>query len=167
MTESPEEYETRLASYVEGRDAVAMQREAVLALARLMEGVDGAALSRRPCADKWSVTEIVAHLAEDELVSSFRYRQMLEHRNPVLLGFDQDLWAALGNYATWQPREALEMFRLLRETNLRMFDQLSPEQWDRGGEHQERGHTTVRDLCRHVAAHDINHLEQIKALLRM
>ena len=60
MTESPEEYETRLAAYVEGRDAVAMQREAVVALARLMEGADDATVSRRPGADKWSVTGVAA-----------------------------------------------------------------------------------------------------------
>ena len=63
------------------------------------------------------------------------------------------------------PQEALAMFRLLREANLKMFAQLTPEQWDRGGVHAERGKLTVRSLCRHMAAHDINHIEQIRRIL--
>jgi hypothetical protein len=58
-------------------------------------------------------------MAADELRSTWRYRQILEHDAPELLGFDQEMWARLGDYASWNPQEALEMFRLLRETNLR------------------------------------------------
>jgi hypothetical protein len=95
----------------------------------------------------------VAHLAEDELTRSFRYWQMLEYEHPVLPGFDQDLWAKLREYSAWKPEEALAMFRLLREANLRMFAGLTSEQWEHHGVHAERGKMTVRDLCRHMAAH--------------
>ena len=57
------------------------------------------------------------------------------------------------------------MFRLLREANLRMFDGPGPEQWARSGQHEERGRMTVRDLCRHMAAYDVNHLQHIRSLL--
>jgi hypothetical protein len=90
---------------------------------------------------------------------------MLEHDNPVLLGFDQDVWATLGQYHVWRPADAVAMFRLLREANLRLLEQLTPGQWDRVGTHAERGHITVRELCRHMAGHDVNHLEQIRAIL--
>lgn len=165
MTETAEQYKKRFASYVEGRDAVAMQREAPDVVARLMEGVAERELKRKPAPGKWSVSEIVAHLAEDELVSSWRYRQMLEYETPILPGFDQDLWATLADYAAWKLEDALTMFRLLREANLRMFAQLTNEQWERDGMHTERGKTTVRSLCRHMAAHDMNHIEQIRRIL--
>lgn len=71
MIESIDDYHARLARYVEGRDAMAMLREAPVVLAQLMKGVDEDVLSRRPSPRQWSVTAIVAHLAEDELVSSF------------------------------------------------------------------------------------------------
>jgi len=142
-----------------------MQREAARTLAELIEGVAENTLSRRPAPGKWSVTEILAHMAEDELSSTWRYRQMLEHDDPELLGFDQEVWARLGEYATWKPKEALEMFRLLREANLRMFAQLTPEQWQRYGVHAERGRLTVEELCRHMAAHDMNHIDQIRRIL--
>jgi hypothetical protein len=166
MTETAQEYKKRFAEYVEGKDVIAMQREAPQTLARLIAGVAQSELIRRPGPGKWSVTEIVAHLAEDELASSWRYRQMLQYENPGLPGFDQDLWAKLGEYAGWNLEEALAMFRLLREANLRLFARLTERQWERGGVHAERGKRTVRDLCRHMAAHDINHIEQVRRILQ-
>jgi hypothetical protein len=165
MTETAQQSKARFAAYVEGRDVIAMQREAPVTLARLIENVPEADLRRRPAPGKWSVTEILAHLAEDELTSTWRYRQMLEHDRPPLLGFDQDMWAQLGDYAAWEPESALAMFRLLREANLRLFAHLTSEQWQRCGLHSERGEVTVRDLCRHMAAHDINHIEQVRRIL--
>jgi hypothetical protein len=63
---------------------------------------------------------------QDELTSTWRYRQMLEYDSAELAGFDQDLWARLGDYESWKSQEALEMFRLLREANLRMFGRSLP-----------------------------------------
>lgn len=165
MAETAEQYKARFAGYVAGKDPVVMQREAPRTLASLIERATEAELKRSPAPGKWSVTEILSHLAEDELTSTWRYRQMIEHDGVELPGFDQDLWAKLGDYAAWQAKDALTMFRLLREANLRMFAQLTPEQWQRHGVHSERGKLTVRDLCRHMAAHDINHIEQVRRIL--
>lgn len=165
MQETADQYRMRLASYVEGKDPIAMQREAHRSIARLIQDVTAARLKERPRPGKWSVTEILMHMADDELVSSWRYRQILEHDCPALAGFDQDMWQRLGAYSSSEPNDALQMFRLLREANLRMFERLSPEQWERAGIHEERGKISVRDLCRHMAAHDINHIHQIRRIL--
>ena len=165
MSETAQKYKARLAAYTEGKDPIAMQKTAPQTLAQLIKDVPEAKLRSKLAPGKWSVTEILAHLAEDELSSSWRYRQMLEYDGPELLGFDQEMWARVGDYAWWQPREALEMFRLLREANLRMFAQLTPVQWQRHGVHAERGEITVRELCRHMAAHDMNHIDQVRRIL--
>jgi hypothetical protein len=165
MSETAEQYKNRLAAYVEGKDPIAMQRGALNALASLVEGAAPARLKQSPAPGKWSVLQIMAHLAEDELASSWRYRQMLEHDCPELIAFDQGLWAQLGDYSSWEPADALAMFRLLRQANLRMFARLTPQQWERYGTHTERGKVTVRELCRHMAAHDVNHIEQIRKIL--
>jgi hypothetical protein len=57
------------------------------------------------------------------------------------------------------------MFRLLREANLRMLSRLTDDEWQRSGIHAERGRITVRDLARHMAGHDVNHVDQIRAIL--
>jgi hypothetical protein len=165
MAETAEQYGAKLAKYVEGKDVFELQGQALGTLAKLIQGASDEQLRRRPAVDKWSVVEIIAHLAEDELVSSWRYRQIIEHDGATLLGFDQELWARLGDYNSWSAKDALAMFRLLREANLRMFKRLSPEEWERTGEHAERGRISVRDLARHMAAHDINHIKQIERIL--
>ncbi|HEY9139592.1 MAG TPA: DinB family protein [Bryobacteraceae bacterium] len=163
--ETAEKYRERLARYIEGEDVLRLQSEAPRTLASLIEGVPEQKLRHRPAPDKWSIVEILAHLAEDELSSTWRYRQMIEHSGGTLLGFDQEKWARLGDYASWNASDALEMFRLLREANLRMLARLSPEEWECAGEHVERGKLSVRDLARHMAAHDVNHVKQIEGLL--
>jgi len=164
--ETAEQYTARFSSYVEGRDPLAMQREAPRTIAALADGVSAEKLQARPAPDRWSVVEIIAHLAEDELSSSWRYRQMIEHNGAPLLGFDQDLWAKLGDYQSWETQDALAMYRLLREANLRLLERLTPKQWECAGVHAERGPLTVRELARHMAAHDINHIKQIEQLLQ-
>jgi len=164
-TETADQYRARLDAYIQDKDPIAMQREAPHTLACLIEEAPDEMLSRRPAPGKWSVRAILAHLAEDELVSSWRYRHMIEHSGATLLGFDQDEWARLGDYDSWTPREALEMFRLLREANLRVFARLTPEEWQRYGIHAERGRITVEELARHMAGHDVNHINQVRRSL--
>ena len=163
--ETHQQYKARIVGLMEGKDPISVQRETPARLTELMQAAPAEKLSRRPAADRWSVGEILAHLSEAEITASWRYRQMLEHDNPVLLGFDQEKWAELGDYRSWTAKDALETFRLLREANLRMLHRLTPEEWKRPGQHIERGRITVRELARHMAAHDINHIKQIEALL--
>jgi hypothetical protein len=164
--ESPEQYKARILALVEDKDSLAVQRETVNQLARLIADIPVAKLRQRPAADKWSVAEILAHLSETEIGSSWRYRQMIEHNGAALSSYDQDLWESLGEYSSLEANESLELFRLLRERNLRMLDRLSPEHWQRHGVHAERGPMSVADLVRQVAGHDINHIEQIRKATR-
>jgi len=158
-------YLDHIRSFAAGKDPLAMQRETPEVIARLVEGVPDGRLKRRPEPQKWSIVEIVAHLAEDELVTSWRYRQMLETPGCALAGFDQNVWVQLGKYGTWSMDEALEMFRLLRNANMRLLQCLSPEQWQAFGVHAERGRITIQDLATHMAGHDLNHVEQIRRIL--
>ena len=163
--ETPIEYKARILKLMEGKDPVAVQRQTALELEKLIAGAPAEKLSRRPAPDTWSVNEVLAHLAEAEITSSWRYRQMLEHNGCSLPGYDQNLWARVGSYGTRKPEASFELFRLLRETNLQMFEKLTPEEWEKHGMHTERGRMTVRELTVQIAGHDINHLAQIKAIL--
>ena len=160
-----EQYVSRLKSYVEGHDPLAMQESAPLILAKLIEGVPEDRLRLPPAPGKWSVGEILAHLADDEIVTFWRYRQMIENDGCGLAGFDQDEWARVGANSSANPRQALQLFQLLRESNLRMLRNLTPEEWQRRGIHAERGGTSVQDLARYMAGHDANHIEQIRRIL--
>ena len=160
------EYKARILSYVEGKDPVEVQRETPAELARLIEGISAQQLRVRPAAGKWSVAELLAHFAEAEIAASWRYRQMIESDGCALASYDQELWYTLGEYAARDPRESLQLFTLLRQINVAMFGKLTPEQWQRHGIHGERGKMSVRDLVQQLAGHDVNHLIQIRGILR-
>ena len=141
------------------------QRGAALDLASLIAGKSEYTLRRAPAPGKWSVVAIIAHMAEDELTSSWRYRQMLENPGVALAGFDQDEWARRGKYGEWDLRDALEMFRMLRDANIRLLAGLTDDEWSRWGTHAERGRITVEDLARHMTGHDERHMAQIERIL--
>lgn len=159
------DYLARIREYASGKDPLLAQSQTAVILAELIAGGSNAQLTAGPRAGKWSVAEILAHLAEDEIATAWRYRQMVEHSGIELDGFDQDLWARTGNYAGRDPQESLVLFRLLRKANLEFLRGLSAKQWECFGIHAERGRITVRDLAVHMAGHDANHLEQIRKIL--
>jgi hypothetical protein len=158
-------YKARILSFVEGKDPLEVQRQTATSLTQLIDGVSDNKLYQRPTPAKWSIAEVLAHLAEAEIVTSWRYRQMLETNGCPLTPYDQEIWNTLGDYSSRPPSESLQIFRLLRENNLRLLDRLTPEQWERYGMHAERGRLTVRDLAQLIAGHDLNHIEQIRKIL--
>jgi uncharacterized damage-inducible protein DinB len=159
------EYLNRIRDYAQDKDPLDLQRQTPTILAALIANASDRQLTTRPSQTKWSITEILAHLAEDEIATTWRYRQMVEHSGIALSGFDQDLWARSGDYASRVAQDSLDLFRLLRSVNLQFLQQLAPEQWECFGIHAERGRITVRDLVAHMAGHDANHVEQIRKIL--
>src|SRR5689334_22292159 len=158
------EYLAGIHQHLAGRDPLEVQRQSISVLAELIWHASSEKLMKRPSKDKWSVGEILAHLAEDEIATAWRYRQMVEHSGIELAGFDQDLWARLGKYDSRAPQESLELFRFIRGVDLQFLQQLTPQQWECFGIHAERGRITVRDLAAHMAGHDANHIEQIRRI---
>jgi DinB superfamily len=163
--ENEDRYKARLLGLMEDKDSVTVQRETADQLAQLIASIPPEKLHQRPAPDRWSVAEIFAHLSEAEIATSWRYRQMIEHDGAPLSSYDQDLWETLGEYSSRNTEDSLRLFRLLREANLRLFDRLSPAQWEHYGMHVERGRMSVADLARLVAGHDINHIEQIRKVV--
>lgn len=145
-----------------GTDPMQVQVDTPQVIAELIKGVSRDELRRKPAPGKWSVSEIIAHLAEVEIVQVWRYRQMIENPGVAFAGFDQNKWAQIGDYGSRDAENSWQLFRLLRETNVSMFLRLSEKEWQSHGIHEERGATTVRSLFEHMAGHDLNHLEQIE-----
>jgi DinB superfamily len=159
------DYLTRIRDYAQGKDPLELQKQTPAVLAELVAKASDEQLTTRPSNEKWSIGQILAHLAEDEIATAWRYRQMVEHTGLELAGFDQDLWARMGGYASRVPHDSLALFRLLRRANLQFLQQITPGQWECFGIHAERGRITIRDLVVHVAGHDANHIEQIRRIL--
>jgi DinB superfamily len=165
MKETPQQYTQRIVSHTEGKKPLAVQAATAKNLGRLIKGLPTAKLRKRPAPDKWSVSEILAHLAETEIVGGFRMRLILGAPGTPVPAFDQDAWVISGHYAKRDPRKSLEQFREMRETNLALLKSLTPEQWKHHGIHAERGVETIEHIVRLYAGHDINHTGQIEQIL--
>jgi hypothetical protein len=165
MKETPQQYTQRIVGYMEGKQPLATQAATAKRLERLIKGIPTAKLRRRPAADKWSVGEILAHLAEAEIVGGFRMRLILGSPGTPIVAFDQDAWVAAGHYAKRDPRKSLETFRAVRDANLSLLKSLTPEQWKHYGMHSERGQESIEHIVLMFAGHDLNHLKQIEAIL--
>lgn len=164
-TETIEQYKARILSNTEGKDPVEVLGQTARELNSLMKGRNPEVLQRNPEPGKWSVTQIVTHMAEAEIAVSWRYRQILERSGSEIIAYDQDLWERLGDYAHADATASLELFRLMRERNLKVLERLTPQQWEMYGMHSERGKESVRHLARMMAGHDVNHLQQVQKIL--
>ncbi|HEV3036247.1 MAG TPA: DinB family protein [Candidatus Angelobacter sp.] len=166
MPESPQEYVQRILSYTEGKDPLRVQRETPKKLAALIKGVDKKRLSKRPAPGKWSIAEIMAHLADSEIVAGWRLRQILTKDGAPIHGYDQNAWAATFNYRRQDTRKSLEIFRTLREYNLAMLKSVPEALFENHGMHQERGRESARHVLRLFAGHDVNHLLQVEKIVK-
>ncbi len=166
MQETAQEYTQRLLSYGDGKDPLRLQQAAPGKLAALLKGKTGKQLMRRPAPDKWSVAEILAHLADAELAISWRLRQVLANNAIPIQAYDQDLWAKTFNYARRDPRQSLANFRALREANIALLKSVPRKLWENYGVHAERGNESVNHIVKMVAGHDLNHLQQIQKILQ-
>lgn len=165
MNETPRQYIRRITANVEGKEPRAVLAATARKLERSIRGVRKATLLRRPGASAWSVGEIVAHLADAEIVTAFRIRSILGAPGIRIAAYDQDAWVASGHYRTREPRHSVSQFRAVREANLRLLASLSPGQWKQHGMHSERGRESIEQIVRLTAGHDINHLRQIQRIL--
>src|SRR5689334_15531342 len=130
MQETVEQYKARLLNYGKGKEPIALQQATAKRLATLLKGKSKAQLTRRPAQDKWSVAEIVAHLADAEVANSWRYRQILSTNAIPIQAYDQDRWAATFDYAKREPKQSLELFNTLRTANLALLKASSRKLWE-------------------------------------
>ena len=135
-------------------------------LGTLLKGVSKTKLVKRSNPKKWSVAEVLGHIADTEIVCSFRIRLILGSNGTPIQGFDQDAWAQYSNYTKQDPAVSLEAFRINRKRNIRLLHSIPGKMWEYYGMHSERGKETVRRVAEMLAGHDINHLNQIRSMLK-
>src|SRR6202158_6510750 len=125
MPETPQEYTQRMLNHSKGKAPLRLQQSAPRKFAALTERLSNRQLARRPEPGKWSIGEILAHLADAELVIGYRLRLILAANGTAIQAFDQDAWANTFNYSRRDPKISLETFRALRENNLRLLSSVT------------------------------------------
>jgi DinB superfamily len=167
MPETPQEYTKRILGNLNGKEPLTILAATPARLAELTRGCTASKLASNPAPGKWSVTEILAHLADVEMVIGYRIRMILSKPGTAIQAFDQDEWAKLSQYVGIPATQSLEKQRVQRESNLTLLKALRLEQWEHYGMHAERGKETVSRVVEMTAGHDINHLRQIEKILTL
>jgi uncharacterized damage-inducible protein DinB len=162
--DSPEErakYAGAILELLGSRKPVDVLRETPAAAERAVAGLSKAQLHTAEKPGKWSIAQVLRHLADSDVVWGWRMRLILAQDRPPITGYDQDLWAERLDYAHADTAESLETFAVLRRDNLRLIERATPDDLKRVGVHSERGEESAEYLARLFAGHDLLHLAQI------
>ena len=165
MSETAQQYTQRILANAEGQDPMKVQSATPKKLARLIKGAPTTKLRKRPSPEKWSVAEILAHLADVEIAVGWRLRSILGNPGTAVQAYDQNSWVIAGHYEKRDPRKSIELHGAVREANLALLKSLSPDQWKHFGQHAERGQESIEHIVRMIAGHDLNHIRQIERIL--
>lgn len=162
----PGEYATRLFTRLGDRDWLEVLGSTAGALRDAVAGIDDATLRKPEKAGKWSMIEVVQHLADAETVVAFRVRSIVADDTPPITAYDQEKWADRLRYRDASIEDALALFTITRNADLRLARQLTPEALSRYGVHSERGGETAGYTLRLLAAHDLVHFDQLLRIRR-
>jgi uncharacterized damage-inducible protein DinB len=154
-------YTSALLDLLGGKNPVDVLEQTPSALRRAVDGLSERQFSEPEAPGKWSVRQVLGHLADSDLVWGYRVRMVLAHDRPPLTGYDQDLFASRLRYDETDPEQALAQFELVRKGNLRLIARASRDDLKRVGVHAERGDESVEHMMRMCAGHDLLHLRQI------
>ncbi len=155
------EYTTAILDLLGSRDPTGVLGRTAEAIRTAVAGLSDAQLSQPESPGKWSLRQVVQHLADSDLVWGYRLRLVLAQERPPLTGYDQDLWSDRLHYERAPVDEALDQFTILRRSNLRLLKNASSDDLRRVGLHAERGEESVEHMIRLYAGHDLLHLRQL------
>ncbi len=150
------------AIYLGGQDPIPVIALTAELLHSLIDPLSAVQVNREPAPGKWSIREIVAHLADCELVFSFRLRQALAEDHPVIQPFDQTKWGE--RYGAYDVASGLALFTAARNWNLKLLTTIDETDRHRPITHPERGTMTFWTIVETMGGHDINHLQQIERI---
>jgi hypothetical protein len=110
------------------------------------------------------VLQCVDHIVDAEIVMSSRYRWVLAHDEPPLIGYDQDRWVERLHQDD-DLEQLLGVFDALRLANVTLWARTPKELRQRVGMHQERGPESYDLAFRMIAGHDRFHVAQAERAL--
>ena len=146
----------------ERKKLIALYRDGYRAIAESLLKITPEELETKPGPKRWSVREIVHHLADSEMTAAVRLRLLLAQDRPTIHGYDQDQFADRLHYD--RPHEtSLEVFRYVRDATAEILERLTPAEWLREGTHTEAGRYGVEEWLRTYSDHAHRHARQIAA----
>lgn len=123
-------------------------------------------LQWKPALDRWSISEVLAHLVDVETVFRKRAKLMVEQDAPPLEAYDQNAAYAAGKYSSGRAQEHLHQFCHERDLSISWLRYVPAKALTCTGQHAELGPITLGELLHEWAFHDLGHIRQIAELYR-
>jgi hypothetical protein len=140
-------------------------RTGYAAFAAVIAGASEAELDARPFEGEWTLREIVHHLADGELSSAIRIRRLIAEDDPIIVGYDEGLYARRLHYDARPVGPSMAAVEAARASSATLLDHLDDEEWGRAGTHSEMGAYGVEAWLRIYAEHPHDHASQAAAVL--
>lgn len=118
----------------------------------------------RPEVDRWTIHEIVVHIADSEANSYIRCRRLVAEPGAPLMAYDEMQWARRLEYHAQSPEDALELFRWLRRKSFTLIQGLGEQVWQHQAYHPELGTITMDDWLDTYERHIPEHIAQMEAV---
>jgi hypothetical protein len=142
--------------------AIALLEKTPVLFETLLSELPSELLQWKPAPDRWSISEVLAHLADSERVLSERARRLVEENSPTLRAYQQPV----GGYAQGCAPEHLARFAAMRRETLTLLKAIPAAAGRRTGSHSEIGTISLAEMLNEWASHDLGHLRQIAELYR-
>jgi uncharacterized damage-inducible protein DinB len=147
------------------QDPIPVITATVERLHALIDPLSPAQADRNPEPGKWSIREILVHLADCEMVFAFRLRQTLAEAHHIIHPFDQSIWGE--RYAAYNLKAAFDLLAAARNWNLKFLTTVTDDDRHHPTTHPERGTMTLWTIVETIAGHDLHHLQQIERLAKL
>jgi DinB superfamily len=164
MSETAQQYTERILNDLGTLDPIDVIESTISRLEALTLALEKKGLQNKPSPDKWTAAQILAHLAEAEIVWAYRFRKVLGASGDPIEAYDQKEWVKNSGYLQIDPHLALSLFQIVRKANVVWLKSLTPKQMEHFGIHSERGKESINRMTRIMAGHDINHLRQMETI---
>jgi hypothetical protein len=139
-------------------------RSGPVLMAQALHGITPEQSAHAPGPGKWTINQIMRHVADTEIVVGMRLRLIIAEDRPTLSPFDQDLWAAQLGYEKANPLVSLAVFEALRNDTTALLESLPPEAFSRVSFHPERGEKSLGEWVTLFGNHVYSHADQIRKI---
>lgn len=110
---------------------------------------------------KWSIQQVVIHLADAEAAFADRFRRIIAEDNPILYAWDENKFVQRLFYDQQSAQDAAEMIRLTRTQMTRILRAVGPAAFSRMGNHSARGPMRLDDAVASANSHLDHHVKFI------
>jgi uncharacterized damage-inducible protein DinB len=151
------------------RDLIKKYSEGAEDLPQSIQGLTPDDMQQAPPADggpevgRWTIQQVVIHLADAEAALADRMRRVIAEDDPVLQAWDENKFAERLMYAEQSAEDAVALVALTRRQLGRVLQKLPDEAFERSGRHTERGRQTLAEILAMAVWHLNHHLKFIKA----